>query len=81
MLLVTGDRELAETSPVDRIWGVGFREEGAEENREKWGLNLLGKALTRARQRIREEGHSVIEHGSRGIAGSVISLSRTGPYI
>jgi len=60
-LLATGDRELVETSPVDRIWGVGFGEEDAEENREKWGLNLLGKALTRARQRIREEeGHSVM---------------------
>jgi ribA/ribD-fused uncharacterized protein len=53
--LATGDRELVETSPVDRIWGVGFGEEDAEQNRDKWGLNLLGKALTRARQRIREE--------------------------
>jgi ribA/ribD-fused uncharacterized protein len=28
-LLATGDRELVETSPVDRIWGVGFGEEDA----------------------------------------------------
>ena len=55
MLLATGNRELVETSPVDRIWGVGFGEEDAEENRDQWGLNLLGKALTRARQQIREE--------------------------
>ncbi len=55
MLLSTGYRELVEASPVDRIWGVGFGEEDAEENRDKWGLNLLGKALTRARQRIRDE--------------------------
>lgn len=53
--LATDERELVETSPVDRIWGVGFTETDAEENRDKWGLNLLGKALTRARQRIREE--------------------------
>jgi ribA/ribD-fused uncharacterized protein len=57
-LLATGDRELVEASPVDSIWGVGFAENKAEENRDKWGLNLLGKALTAARKRIREEeGH------------------------
>jgi hypothetical protein len=44
-LLATGNRELVETSPIDRIWGVGFGEEDAEENREKWGLNQLGKPL------------------------------------
>jgi len=54
-LLETGDRELVEASPRDRIWGVGFDEKDAEGSREHWGLNLLGKALTRARQRIREE--------------------------
>jgi ribA/ribD-fused uncharacterized protein len=59
-LLATGDRELVETSPVNRIWGVGYGEENAEENREKWGLDLLGKALTRARQRIRDESHAVM---------------------
>jgi ribA/ribD-fused uncharacterized protein len=59
-LLAAGNRDLVETSPVDRIWCVGFWEEDVEENREKWGLNLLGKALTRARERIREESHSVM---------------------
>jgi len=51
---------LVEASPFDRIWGVGFGEEDAKENREKCGLNLLGKSLRRARQRISEEVHSVI---------------------
>ena len=55
MFLATGDRELVETSPDDRIWGVGFGAEDAEGNRDKWGLNLLGKALTKARKRIKEE--------------------------
>jgi len=54
-LLATGDRELVEASPHDKIWGVGFGEEDAVENRDRWGLNLLGKALTRARNRIKEE--------------------------
>jgi len=54
-LLATDDRELVEASPVDRIWGVGFDEQNAEANRPGWGLNLLGKVLTRVRRRIREE--------------------------
>jgi predicted NAD-dependent protein-ADP-ribosyltransferase YbiA (DUF1768 family) len=32
-LLEVGNRELVETSPVDRIRGVGFGEEDVEENR------------------------------------------------
>ena len=55
MLLTTGDREIVEASPMDKIWGVGFGEKNAEAQRHRWGLNLLGKALMRARERIREE--------------------------
>jgi predicted NAD-dependent protein-ADP-ribosyltransferase YbiA (DUF1768 family) len=40
---------------MDRIWGIGLGEAVAEESREKWGLNLLGKALMVARKRLREE--------------------------
>ncbi|KAI9704343.1 MAG: hypothetical protein M1836_007205 [Candelina mexicana] len=54
-LLETGDRELVEASPFDRIWGVGFGAKNAEQNRDKWGNNLLGKAIMRVRERIREE--------------------------
>ncbi|KAK1824626.1 hypothetical protein LTR12_000951 [Friedmanniomyces endolithicus] len=57
MLLATGDRELVEASPTDRIWGVGFGAETAEANREQWGENRLGKAIMAVRDRIREEGH------------------------
>jgi len=56
MLLGTGKRELVEASPMDRIWGVGYGEKNAPKMREKWGLNLLGKALMNARERIREGG-------------------------
>lgn len=56
MLLVTGERELVEASPRDRIWGVGFAEKDAERNRVRWGQNLLGKALMSVRARLREEG-------------------------
>jgi len=54
-LLETGQRELVEASPRDRIWGVGFGEKNAGRNRSKWGLNLLGKALMEVRERIRRE--------------------------
>ena len=56
MLLATGDRELVEASPRDRIWGVGFGAKNAGNMRERWGLNLLGKALMVTRERLLEEG-------------------------
>ncbi|KUI62652.1 hypothetical protein VP1G_09777 [Cytospora mali] len=55
LLLDTGDRELVEASPFDRVWGIGFRAKDAGRNREQWGLNLLGKALMAVRERLREE--------------------------
>ncbi|KAK7730881.1 60S ribosomal protein L19B [Diaporthe eres] len=55
LLLATGDRELVEASPYDQVWGVGFRAKDAERNRERWGLNLLGKALMAVRERLRKD--------------------------
>lgn len=37
---------LVEASPYDRIWGIGFSEENALKNKNRWGENLLGKILT-----------------------------------
>lgn len=54
-LLATGDRELVEASPYDRIWGVGFKAKDAEAKRAQWGENLLGKAIMKVRDRIRAE--------------------------
>lgn len=54
-LLETGERELVEASPFDRIWGIGFKEADAERNRHKWGQNLLGKAVKDVRERLRRE--------------------------
>lgn len=55
-LLETGDREIVEASPRDRIWGIGFGPKNADVGkRDKWGMNLLGKALMEARDRLRRE--------------------------
>ncbi|KIJ32872.1 hypothetical protein M422DRAFT_183887 [Sphaerobolus stellatus SS14] len=52
-LLATGDRELIEASPVDRVWGVGSGWKNAEKQRDRWGLNLLGKALMEVRDKLK----------------------------
>ena len=49
----TGERELVEASPSDRVWGIGFVREEAERRRGEWGENLLGKALMTVRERLR----------------------------
>lgn len=55
VLLDSGERELVEASPRDRVWGVGFGAVRAPAERARWGLNLLGKALMETRTRLREE--------------------------
>ena len=51
-LLETGKLILVEASPYDRIWGIGFKEDKAMGEKERWGLNLLGKALMRVRDEL-----------------------------
>lgn len=61
-LLETGEAVLVETSPFDRIWGIGcgqFTKSGQPlqwKNTENWkGLNLIGYALMEVRDQLREE--------------------------
>ncbi len=53
VLLETGQAELVEASPSDRIWGIGFSEKDAPDYRYQWGENLLGKALMQVRKQLR----------------------------
>ncbi|KAI9778226.1 MAG: hypothetical protein M1816_004164 [Peltula sp. TS41687] len=64
LLEETGNRELVEASPRDRIWGVGFGAVNAGSRRQEWGLNLLGKAIMRVRERIRKEEEEEEERGN-----------------
>jgi ribA/ribD-fused uncharacterized protein len=55
ILLSTGTKELVEASPYDKIWGIGLKASHPNaKNKSKWkGLNLLGQALVKAREKIR----------------------------
>lgn len=53
VLVGTGSRALVETSPNDRVWGIGFNSDEAEGREGEWGENKLGKALERVRKRLR----------------------------
>ncbi|KAG2003408.1 hypothetical protein CC2G_004008 [Coprinopsis cinerea AmutBmut pab1-1] len=55
LLLATGEKKIVEASPRDRIWGIGFGEKNALNVVDRWGLNLLGKALEETRRILREE--------------------------
>lgn len=66
VLLGTGEKELAEASSKDRVWGIGFKEKDAEGRRDEWGENRLGKALMRVREKIREVGRREKEGEMKG---------------
>lgn len=52
-LLKNKGKIFVEASPFDRIWGIGFDEETALENKDDWGENLLGKILTELSNEIK----------------------------
>ncbi|KAF4453953.1 hypothetical protein F53441_3478 [Fusarium austroafricanum] len=66
MLINTGDREIVEASPFDRIWGIGFKAADAEAARGSWGKNLLGLELMEVRKILKEKRgiKAKREHGS-----------------
>jgi ribA/ribD-fused uncharacterized protein len=55
-LLATNNKILAEASPYDLVWGIGFEAEDERAlNTDNWtGKNLLGKALMSVRDALRE---------------------------
>lgn len=54
-LIATGNKMLVEASPRDRIWGIGYGAKNAIAMQDKWGLNLLGKALVETRRVVNSD--------------------------
>jgi hypothetical protein len=56
-LLATGNKTLTESSPWDKVWGIGLEKHRPEaQDRKQWkGLNLLGEILTNVKQKMQQE--------------------------
>jgi ribA/ribD-fused uncharacterized protein len=55
IILSTGSAILAEASPYDNIWGIGMSvAQLRSQPQRQWGQNLLGKALMRVRDKLRQ---------------------------
>ncbi|KAF4922319.1 N-glycosidase R617 [Colletotrichum fructicola] len=75
VLMGTGNRVLAEASPKDRIWAIGFNEKQAMVNQRNWGENRLGKALMATREQLRNEDAEELE-----VEGNTAELSGDQPH-
>ncbi len=47
--------DFVETSPYDRIWGIGFKKDVALKHKREWGRNLLGKVLKLVKEKLHQE--------------------------
>jgi len=56
LLLQTGDKIIAEASPVDKIWGIGLAPDDTKaQDQANWdGLNILGELTMEARRQLKE---------------------------
>lgn len=56
-LLSTGDKEIVEASPYDKIWGIGIGEnDPARLDKANWrGTNWLGETLMKVRNDLRNQ--------------------------
>jgi hypothetical protein len=57
LLLSTGNKQIVESSPVDKIWGIGLAATDPRAlNRATWrGTNWLGEVLTQVREDIKKQ--------------------------
>ncbi|RDI89064.1 hypothetical protein Vi05172_g1600 [Venturia inaequalis] len=68
-LLETGEREIVEASPLDRIWGIGFGAKDAEANRANWVIDRIEHPPL---ENLRKPNHKI----RRGRARTKVSIPR-----
>lgn len=62
LLLSTDDKTLYEASKHDKIWGIGYyAEQAVLTNPDKYGTNLLGKALMDIRKELFDENKKKLD--------------------
>lgn len=63
MMGLPRDKQFAEASPFDIIWGIGYEEHNPNAQDEStWrGQNLLGKVLTDVRSKILEQSKTLFD--------------------
>ena len=63
MMGLPKDKQFAEASPFDIIWGIGYEEHNPNAQDEStWrGQNLLGKVLTDVRSKILEQSKTLFD--------------------
>ena len=56
-ILATGNKEIVEASPTDRIWGIGLSEDNPDiYDKSKWrGTNWLGEVIMQVRDTLGKE--------------------------
>jgi ribA/ribD-fused uncharacterized protein len=52
---------LVEASPYDRIWGIGYSTKNADNNKDNWGQNLLGRSLMYVREKLRASASQPVD--------------------
>ena len=67
-LLSTGNKRLAEASPLDSVWGIGLQKDDLRANdpRQWRGKKNLGEALSAAREAIRDSETGLAHPASAG---------------
>ena len=67
-LLSTGNKLLAEASPLDPVWGIGLRADNPRANdpRQWRGQKLLGEALSAVREELRDSETGLANPASVG---------------
>ena len=56
-LMATGEKEIVEASPEDKIWGIGLHvSDPRSRKKEEWlGTNWLGEAIMKVRETLKKE--------------------------